>query len=241
MKKRAIVSALIVIVMLTGLAACSHDDSTLVTIHIDDFNNPEVGYTYPFIRRIFSFFVSQAYGAGWASDYQSVALAVEGEGMGTMNQTISGKISTFSILVPAGRQRKITVYLSDTTYGRVWGGHVTSDMVPGAELDLSITMFPMTAITSINSPQTGLINVYWNEIYSNYTYSKVIKGYNVYRSPAPDGVYDKIGQVAPTFVAGTNTYSDNSLKSGATYYYRISTYTDDGEGEMCAYNSAVAR
>jgi len=64
------------------------------------------------------------------------------------------------------------------------------------------------------------------EIVLTWTAVSGATSYNVYRSSAIDGPYYKIGNVLIPY------FTDNSVSSSTTYYYKISAMYDVGEGEL---------
>ncbi len=54
--------------------------------------------------------------------------------------------------------------------------------------------------------------------------TSTVAGYNVYRGTVSGGPYSKINS---TLITGL-TYTDNTVSSGATYYYVVTAVTADG-------------
>jgi len=69
----------------------------------------------------------------------------------------------------------------------------------------------------------GGINIDWYYV-PNAT------GYYIYRSTSPYGTYDRIG------ISDKNYYVDYDIQMGATYYYRVSAYNGNVEGEKSDYD-----
>jgi hypothetical protein len=237
MKTGKMMSLLVAAALLVGVAqmpGCSHDDTAIVTIQIANYDKISSNYMNPFLQRLFSFFITEAYAvsSNWTKNYQSIILVVEGEGMETITQSIPATSSSFSTEVPAGNQRKFTVYCSDSTFGKTWGGHAIADLDPNSEKTLSVTMFPMTKITSTTAGTSSVI-INFDPVNSNYTgYVNGIKGYYLYRASTAGGSYQKVQTLLSTAYSAT----DSGLAKG-TYYYKMSVYTNDGEGELCDYKS----
>jgi fibronectin type 3 domain-containing protein len=49
-----------------------------------------------------------------------------------------------------------------------------------------------------------------------------VSGYKIYRSRVPEGPYDLLGSLP------ANSYLDQAIEEGQTYYYRVSACTDTG-------------
>mgnify|MGYP003333386432 CR=1 FL=1 len=65
-------------------------------------------------------------------------------------------------------------------------------------------------------------------------------GYNVYRSTRSDGAYARLtGVEGAAFSTGQTTYVDSNLVGSATYFYRVSTVTSDGESSQSSFVGAT--
>jgi fibronectin type 3 domain-containing protein len=57
--------------------------------------------------------------------------------------------------------------------------------------------------------------------------------YYIYRSTSSSGSYESIGSASST------SYTDNTVSSGTTYYYKVSAYNNCGEGSQSSYAFAT--
>ncbi len=65
-------------------------------------------------------------------------------------------------------------------------------------------------------------------------------GYNVYRSPRSDGGYTRLTGVEGTaYSTGQTAYVDSNLAGSATYFYRVSTVTSEGESSQSSFVGAT--
>jgi len=67
----------------------------------------------------------------------------------------------------------------------------------------------------------------------NWNYVTVTTGYRIYRSTTADGTYTLVGTSA------TNSYTDDYLSSGTTYYYKVAAYNSGGTGNLSSYAYAT--
>ncbi len=245
MKKGKMMSLLIAGALLLGVAqmpGCSHDDTAIVTIQLQYMGDSVHAFkTDSLLNKIFRFFVPNAYATivTWEGNWNTLSLTITGEDIDTITASLPAGVTQYRTEVPAGAKRTFTVLaydsdISKTVYVRDnWGGHEIVDLNANQETTISVKMFPMTKMSSVGG-STGFISVSWYDISSLYTYTNPIKGYYLYRATAPDGTYSKI------YTGTTASYTDNSVVSGTTYYYKVSIFTSGGEGEMCAYLSGKA-
>ena len=65
-------------------------------------------------------------------------------------------------------------------------------------------------------------------------------GYNVYRSERSDEDFTRLSGVeGAAFSTGRTAYIDSNLAGGNTYFYRVSTVTEDGESEQSSFVGAT--
>ncbi len=67
-------------------------------------------------------------------------------------------------------------------------------------------------------PADNKVIVYWNEFWEEIG----VDGYNLYRSTTPTGTFEQIN----TTLITDNSYIDESVTNGITYYYRLKTVKD---------------
>jgi fibronectin type 3 domain-containing protein len=77
-------------------------------------------------------------------------------------------------------------------------------------------------------------SVVFYEITISWTYVLYVTGYNIYRSTTPLGEYSLIDTTT------TTRYVDSGLEPNTSYYYKVSSYNDNGEGPMSASNNIYA-
>jgi hypothetical protein len=67
-------------------------------------------------------------------------------------------------------------------------------------------------------------------------------GYNVYRSTRSDQDFARLTGVEGTaYSTGQTTYIDSNLTGGATFFYRVSTVTTEGESSQSAFDGATVQ
>jgi len=103
------------------------------------------------------------------------------------------------------------------------GGGDSSSYEPHTPINLDP---PIGIVAQVNS--TNSISIGWG-IASGAT------GYYIYRSTSLVGVYEQVGSSA------TTSYTDNNLSDGTTYYYRISSHNNKGEGSQSNYIQATTQ
>ncbi len=230
---KVVILCLVLLSMLTvvRMTGCSHDDTALVTIHIERRIDAIHSYSNSVFDSIFTLFFPNAYATtwGWSLAYDSVALTVTGEGMADINAAIPPGSTTFTTEVPSGTNRKITVIAYNGTV-RNAGKSVITDLGSGEEVTIQMKLLPITIVTSLSS-STGTMYVSFESV-------EIATGYNIYRSDTADGPYTKVGtkaQVASEFI----TFDDTPIIDGKMYYYKVSMYNNDGEGEQSNYKETV--
>ncbi len=246
MKKGKMISLLVAGALLLGIAqmpGCSHDDTAIVTINLEQINSTaRLNRSTNLFSKLYGLFVSNAYAyspgpsVAWASGRDTLSIIVTGDDIGTISMSVPPTQTSFKVEVPAGMQRKITVLTANSTdanyKGINWGGHAVVDLSPGDETNITITMLPMTKINVIDKPYPATLAPNWNMVSG----ISVVKGYKLYRSTAAEGPYSLVATIATTT---TYYYENSSLTSGVRYYYKVSVYTTNAEGELSEYNSAV--
>ncbi len=131
--------------------------------------------------------------------------------------------------VPAGPDRRITVYGSTTDHGKEWGGHAELTLNPGEVKDVNVNMVPWTNLTSVGG--SADVQIFWEMTGAIYN----VQGYRLYRAESVAGPYEMIKEIPNP---ETGFASDNPSR-GKTYYYKITVYTTNAEGEFSDYKSIV--
>ncbi len=80
------------------------------------------------------------------------------------------------------------------------------------------TVLQSTKITKAKENSSTAITITWKK-------AAGADGYQIYRSTAKNGSYEKVGT---TKGAGTVTYKDGTLSAGKTYYYKVRAYKKSG-------------
>jgi hypothetical protein len=215
MKRFRILALLILIASVAALViTCNQSDTAFVTI---DLNRPGKSYTHyqpGILQKVDALFSKKAYAMGsvvFPSGKGDLTLTVTSTDLRDITVDIPNDASSFTIEVPAGKQRTFTMlsYTTATSDTSVYtpynacnfGGHATIDLDAGENVNLIINMIPMTKITSVAGGYITTIS--FN--------SGLIGSYSLkyYRSSNPTGPYKNI------------SIPDYGLTSG-TYYYRVS-------------------
>ncbi|MBN1145383.1 MAG: fibronectin type III domain-containing protein, partial [Bacteroidales bacterium] len=100
-----------------------------------------------------------------------------------------------------------------------------SPILQATTLDLQIPAVPSSL--TIDSKTKTSVTLRWIDNSSNE------KGFRIYRSNSSTEGFSEIA----TVTANNNSYIDNSLLPGTTYYYRIRAYNDDG---LSSYTTVVS-
>jgi len=210
-------------VQMTG---CSHDDTALVTINMSGRVLESRVIQKTVLDKIFGFFVSDVCAGAsshvWERD--AMKLIITGDGMGDINADIPPSQLTYSIEVPAGENRLITVIATKSNVKNS-GGSITVNLTAGEEKQISLKMKPI--IQNFNASNGSTISMFWNAILD-------VSGYKIYRSVSANGVYELI----KTINDYTIDFSSDTPSPAGTYYYKIKIYDADGDGEFSDYTSA---
>ena len=122
---------------------------------------------------------------------------------------------------------------------------VDHSAVPGAQYQYTISAFNLAGpsagaqidIVTMPVAPTGLaatgggaqVTLHWD------SYGHAISGYNIYRSTSPGGE----AAIPVAANVDVNTFTDNSLTPGVTYYYQITALDSSGEGARSSEASAA--
>ncbi|MBP7582765.1 MAG: hypothetical protein KBA61_01945 [Spirochaetes bacterium] len=237
--KRRILAITIAVLMMAPLfiSGCARDDVAIVRIQLENMPRSTAANSNSVFERVFRLLVPSAY-AQWDypnTDLQVILTAPDLEDV-VFNMPYAMD-SAVTIEVPAGPQRKITVYgFQDFGEGmdKTWGGHAEVDLNPGDVRDVQINMLPIVYVSAYFDQNVSRVKVNWSSITENpeSTLYGVI-GYRVYRSDVgTEGPLKPIGNSV-----GINSFEyidDNSggFVPGDACYYTVSVYTSILEGEL---------
>jgi len=227
MKTRKIyITILIILISAFLFVNCSSENTTTVTINFSNKNNTAVEEK-GILDRILDLFLTKAYAQSWIPDKTSVKILVEALDMSTIEVDVPNDIDQYVLVIPSGKERKITVLSFDKNNIRSAGGHATLDLNPGEVVTVTIRILPITDI----SVSTGYeVYIIWTamDIYPECT------GYKLYGSESAAGPYKEIWSTAS---CSLNYLYDRSGPEHVTYYYKLTVLTSTGEGEPSDYGS----
>ncbi|HPJ39005.1 MAG TPA: hypothetical protein PLT75_11210, partial [Spirochaetota bacterium] len=107
------------------------------------------------------------------------------------------------------------------------GAHAITNLDPNQEVAVSINMLPI--VQGLYALDGGSVSLGWDGITG-------VSGYHIYRSEYPDGPYG----IVTSNVGDDNNYgSDTPPTVGKIYYYKISVYYSDKEGELSDYKTGT--
>lgn len=86
----------------------------------------------------------------------------------------------------------------------------------------------MPEIKTITSATSSSIDISWDKV-------KKVTGYKIYRSTTEKGTYRCVGKTNKLY------YTDKSLSANKKYYYKITSYTSNGESNESCENCGVTR
>ncbi|MFH0872260.1 MAG: FlgO family outer membrane protein [bacterium] len=114
-----------------------------------------------------------------------------------------------------GLKNGTTYYYQIVSYFRNGIESARSSIVAATTLDISPAI-PTGVSGSIDIEKKG-VRLTWNR-----NAEPNVSGYKIYRSRVPEGLYELLGSVT------TNSYLDQAIEEGQTYYYKVSACTDSG-------------
>lgn len=86
----------------------------------------------------------------------------------------------------------------------------------------------MPKIKSITSATSGSIDITWDKV-------KKVTGYKIYRSATEKGIYRCVGKTGKLY------YTDKNLSTNKRYFYKITSYTNNGESNESCVKSSLTR
>jgi len=220
--KRAIHVALCIALCLSLNTACNHENMSRVTLYFGQIPLAKVAEKPGMLDRLVSLFLPSAH-AAWTVNYTSINLTISGDDMDTITAVVPPNTVSYTIEVPMGKSRLFSLFAYDGSIKK-WGGHVLAD-TNESEASFTMNVFPIV---------TNLIfggELYWVQL----RWDRVVgaSGYRIYRSSNQFGPFVYIDSVDnPT--EGSYAYFDEDLpETPSRYYYRVSVYYSQGEGEPC--------
>lgn len=215
--------------------SCATDDHANVSLRLSGdlsaYNSSNNKINYSMVDRFLMFFSKPAF-ATWYDVRNGLTLTVSGDAMETITVAIPDGATSYSIRVQSGTNRKFVVRSTDAVNsGAVphpWGGSATVDLSPGADVDLTLKMLPMSTMAYASAD--GPIYFGWDA--SGYTQNYMGSATaRIYRATAQEGPYTLLQEIS----FSTGSGSDSDIVSGKTYYYKVAILTIYGEGEMSDY------
>lgn len=222
MKSRnLVVSAVILLLMGCSIVLfqrCASYDTTRVTINFGSHQTGHIAPPETLIDKFLNIFISKVYAKGspWDPNHTSVIITVTGPEIEPIQFNVPPSAASYSMILPAGDSRRITVIAYDGTE-RNTGGHVTLNLKGGEEVNATIRMLPIPTNIHAWSPPDELA---WD--YPSALPGITVIRYNIYESSTFDGDYN------------FTDYSTINQWSGALsgrYYKITAVYDIYGEGE----------
>lgn len=236
MFSRKIFGIIIILLLAAGIAITTtrcYDDKNeaRVTIHLERNDLAAMGIQPQpekhFIDRVLEFFSTPAYAvdpADWLDNHSesgcTVTLYVSSPSHEDQEYIIPYDANEYTIIVPSSINTTFTI-VSKYSGQNNWGGKKTLNLGPG-EQDITIKMIPMTYFSYLQGS-----TMYWTEFNLTPVPANA-SSYNIYRSDSINGTYSLI----TTLSISTISFTDPSIISGNTYYYKISVSGSDGEGVL---------
>lgn len=192
-------------------SGCSGGDTATVTIDTG-FHKQAAAPQPTLFDRIIAFvpFIQKAYAEPW--DGYDLDITVSGAGMDTFTKIIPSDTGILTFEVPSGPGRTFTAVAYSDGY-RAYGGIVTTDLAPGANVTLPIQMglLPSNPDFSMDSvaPTTVHLSIY--EASPDW-------GFYIYRAPdigENPGAFSRIGKTG----IGVTDYYDNQATNFTSYWY----------------------
>jgi len=131
----------------------------------------------------------------------------------TKNMQIGIALGMVTVLI-------VTIFLAQKAVASFIDISASSLNAAGIETERSFYMVPAKITGLAGDYDKGVIDLYWKPIKKSK-----LNGYRIYRGDAK-GMEVIIGSSA------SSGFTDNDVKKGETYYYRISAVNDFGEGAL---------
>lgn len=192
-------------------SGCSGGDTATVTIDTGIYTLAKAPKLTLFDRVLaFLPFIKNAYAEPWP-DY-NLEITVSGAGMATFTNIVPSDTGILTLEVPSGPGRTFTA-VAYSGGVREYGGIVTTDLAPGANVTLPIQMglLPSNPDFSMDSvaPTTVHLSIY--EASPDW-------GFYIYRAPdigENPGAFSRIGKTG----IGVTDYYDNQATNFTSYWY----------------------
>jgi predicted RNA-binding protein with TRAM domain len=142
--------------------------------------------------------------------------------------SLSGMGLSYTITATATDDIILEIYNEDTGYASTYNysfKYYDQTLVPPTGTP-SVTVVPAS---STSATVSWAYNSYPND-------SAYVDGYNVYRSTTETGEYQKLTETPYT----ASPYTDSTVVSGQTYYYKVAAMNENGEGSSYVYMVKIA-
>ena len=213
MKRTGIAAFLVILALATGLTLfnrCSGGEMATVTIYFEPREITVKNAHRPFLTRLTELFITRLHAKGnpWSPSYTSVTITATGPGMSSIEASVPPYTTSYTLEIPSGPARIITITAYDDNVRMAGGSHVT-DLAPSEERAITIRLLPIPInLYSFDS------SIYWD-------YDTSAEKYIIYQSSTENGTYVKVAESVP--------YQWWGPTSGM--YYKVSMYyTAYGEG-----------
>ena len=138
----------------------------------------------------------------------NASVTVSSDASSSSQFALSG--ASLPLTIPAGQSASFNVAFTPTVSGTVSGSLSFTSNASNSQT--------VESLTGTGTSKAYSVSLYWNA-------SSGVAGYNVYRSTSSSGTYAKINSA----VDPSTGYTDNSVNSGATYYYEATAVNSAGQ------------
>ncbi len=184
------------------------------------------------------------------SDTAAFRLLVSGSGMDPINRSVEASTNSFSLTLPAGKDRHFTLHaVSAPLYGTtqvLYKDSLVKSLPAGKTVSISFSMeaaadtvppvYPEGDLTFANVTETGL-DISWPAAADHFTKAASIT-YSIYQS-ASNNISTPAdcaaNGTALSTLTGTTAFSVSSLSTGSTYTFNV--VAEDEAGNQAAYTA----
>lgn len=152
------------------------------------------------------------------ADGYRIYQSVDGAGYKAIATVSGGDVKELSASVTCGRKYSYKVRSYTDGIKRTWGAYSAA---------VTLNARPTTPKITVSAADNTSLKISWSKI-SGAT------GYQVYRAPSKNGKYTRIADIKSA------SYTDKSLKSGTTYYYKVRAYKTVSKKNVYGASSAAA-